>query len=167
VQRFDVLAKAARPEPVDQLRLMLQALLASRFNVVLHRETKELPVYELLVAKDGPRLRQSETEGESSMMLGEGDLIYRHYRMAEFADKLAGIPFRVDRTVIDKTNLPGQYDFKLKIAANGTEMKAGFERFEGPAVFDILRQIGLRLQARKDSIEMLVIDHADRNPAEN
>jgi uncharacterized protein (TIGR03435 family) len=166
-QRYDIMGKAGSPASAEQLKQMLQALLASRFSLALHRETKELPVYELMVAKSGAKLTKAEGEGESSMRPGEGDLVYHNYSMAEFAEKLPGIPFRVDRAVVDKTRLTGLYDFKLKIAGNAAEMKSGLEHADGPLVFDVLQQIGLRVQARKDPVEILIIDRAEKNPVEN
>ncbi|MES1256950.1 MAG: TIGR03435 family protein [Acidobacteriota bacterium] len=165
--RYDILAKAATPASPEQLRVMLQALLASRFKVTLHREKKELPVYELVVARASPKLVRAEDGGDSSMRPGDGDLVFQNYSMAEFADRLPGIPFRVDRTVVDRTGLPGAWNFKLKIADNAAAMKSGFEHADGPAVFDVVRQIGLRLDARKDLLEILVLDSAEKIPLEN
>lgn len=167
-ERYDIQGKTAAPATPEQLRGMLRALLASRFGVALHRETKELPVYELVVGRNGPKLKPSADDADSGMRPNmDGELVYTHYTLAEFAEKMTGIPFRVDRTVVDKTALAGAYDFKLKIADNAAEMKRGFEREDGPTPSDILQQIGLKLEARRDPIEILVIDKAERNPAEN
>ena len=166
-ERYDIQARAGAPAAQEQLRVMLQELLASRFHLALHRETRELPVYELVEARSGAKLTPAKGEGDSDMRPGDGDLAYRRYSMAEFAERLSGIPFRVDRTVVDKTGLSGVYDFKLKISANAAEMKSSFEHADGPLVFDVLQQIGLRLRARKGPIEMLVIDRAEKNPVEN
>lgn len=165
-QHYDIEARAGSAVSPEQLRLMLRELLASRFQVALHRESRDLPVYELTAASAGSRLQRSEGEGAAEMRPGDGDLIYRHYSMADFAEQLAGIPFRVERTVVDKTGLEGTYDFRLKISTNEAEMKNSFEHADGPVVFDVLRQIGLRLQARRDPVEVLVIDRAEKNPAE-
>ena len=165
-QRYDVQARAGRAATVEQLRLMLRDLLASRFQLALHRENRELPVYELIAGKDGPRLQPVAGEGPGEMRPADGDLVYQRYSMAEFAQGLPGIPFRVDRPVVDKTGLAGIYNFRLKIAPDATVMKSSFEHSENPLAFDVLRQIGLKLQARKDPTEMMVIDRAERNPAE-
>ena len=63
-ERYDIVAKAAGPAPNDQLRLMLQTLLKERFKLTFHRDRKDLPGYALLVAKGGPKLHESATEGE-------------------------------------------------------------------------------------------------------
>jgi bla regulator protein BlaR1 len=166
-RRYDIQAKAGSPATREQLRLMLRALLISRFHLALHRETRDLPVYDLETGKGGAKLRPAQSEGESEMQPGDGQLVYRRYSMAEFAEKLPGIPFRVDRAVVDKTGLPGTYDFQLKIAGDAAAMKSSFEHSDGPLVFDILQQIGLKLQPRKGPVPMLAIDSADQDPEEN
>ena len=166
-ERFDIEAKTGAPSTEEQLRVMLRALLASRFRLMLHRDMKELPVYDLVVGKSGPKLTPAGGEGASEMRPVGGDLVYRHYSMAEFAEKLAGIPFRVDRPVADKTDLQGSWDFKLKIASDAAAMKSGFEHSDGSLVGDVLQQIGLRLEPRKGAVEMLRVDGAERNPTAN
>jgi uncharacterized protein (TIGR03435 family) len=168
-ERFDIDAKAAAPSTEEQLRLMLRALLASRFQLRLHRETKEMAVYDLVAGKSGPKLTPAAGEGASRMRPTGGELIYSRYSMPEFAETLTGIPFRLDRTVVDKTGLTGTYDFRLKIAADAAAMKSGFEHAEGPLVFDILilQQIGLRLEPRKGAVEVLTVDGAEKNPTAN
>ena len=113
--------QAGAPVPADQLKIMPQTLLVSRFSLVLNRETRKLPVYELLVARQSPKLTQAQSAtspadgvAESSMQPGEGDLVCRNYSMKEFAEKLAGIPFRVDRAVVNKTGLPRNLRFQAK-----------------------------------------------------
>lgn len=165
--RYDIQARTEKPATEAQLRLMLQSLLASRFHLTIRRETKELPIYELLVAKDGPKLTPAHEEGQSQMRPGDGDLAYLRYSMPEFAEKLSGIPFRVDRPVVDKTGLSGAFNFKLKIAGDAAEMKSNFERSEGPDVAGVLRQIGLRLQPRRAPLESLIVESAEKNPSEN
>jgi len=96
-----------------------------------------------------------------------GELVYSHYSMEQFAGTLTAIPFRVDRTVVDQTGLDGAFDFRLKIADNAAEMKHGLERGDGPSAFEVLGQVGLKLRPRKDEVPVLVIDSADRVPTEN
>ncbi len=168
LDRYDIQAKAGTPASPEQLRGMLRALLASRFGLTLHRETRDLPVYELVVGRNGAKLKPAAGDADSEMRPNtDGELVYSHYTLPEFAGKMTGIPFRVDRIVIDKTGLAGAYDFRLKIADNAVEMKRGFEREDGPTPSDILRQIGLKLEARRAPVESLVVDRAERKPAEN
>ena len=96
-----------------------------------------------------------------------GELVYSHYSMGQLASSLPAIPFRVDRSVVDRTGLTATYDFRLKLADNAIEMKHGFERGDGPSAFELLGQVGLKLRPQKDTVPVLVIDSADRIPTEN
>ncbi|MDE3194891.1 MAG: TIGR03435 family protein, partial [Acidobacteriota bacterium] len=165
VQRYDVRAKADPPASPEQLRLMLQRLLAARFGLRLHREQRNIPVYELVTEKGRTKLKSSglKSSGEAEtkqMGPGDGDLLFQHYSMADLAESLPGIPFRVDRVVVDKTGLEGTYDFRLRIAGNAQEMKSSFEHGDTISADDILKQIGLRLTARKEAIGVTVVDSA-------
>ena len=164
--RYDIQARPGARATEEQLRLMLRDLLATRFQLSLRRETRDFALYELITANDGPKLQVSETQGPGEVRPGDGDIVYRRYSMAEFAQGLPGIPFRVDRPVVDKTGLPGVYDFRLKIASDATEMKSSFEHAEYSPAFTALRQLGLKLQARKDPVEIMIIERAERDPAD-
>lgn len=98
--RYAILAKSAATVPVSQLRIMLQDLLAKRFKLVLRRETKLLPVYELIVAKHGPKLPapiandgndavSSHHSAESLPRVEEGSFVFAETSIAEFAQKLS------------------------------------------------------------------------------
>ena len=114
---FDIVAKPDRDVPSGPagnqiVRMMVQAMLADRFHLVVHRETKELPVYELVVAKNGPKLTESGPEnGGSGMSMSRVSMKATKTKMEEFARVLSN---RVGRTVIDKTGLTADYDFKLE-----------------------------------------------------
>jgi uncharacterized protein (TIGR03435 family) len=166
-EHYDIVATTGSPATPAQMRGMLRLLLTSRFQIARHHETKELPVYELLPARSGLKLTKSKTSGDPKMLPGDGALHYTNYTMAEFAEKLPAIPFRVDRPVIDKTGLPDAYDFRVNLADNAVEMKRAFENSDGPLAEEALRQMGLRLQPRKDLIDVLVIDRAEKIPVEN
>src|SRR5262249_8494129 len=94
---YDILAKAGAPVPVRQLKVMLQDLLAKRFKLALHRETRMLPVYELVVAKGGPKLptRKSDTSlppvhaTESLPRIQDGSFVFEDASLSEFAAKLS------------------------------------------------------------------------------
>src|SRR5260370_535361 len=75
--RYDIAAKAAGPVPEAQLKLMLQTLLADRFKLTFHRETKELPVYAMVPAKKGPKLHDSQADAESRMYPEGGSLVFK------------------------------------------------------------------------------------------
>src|SRR5262249_18272273 len=95
----------------EQVRRRLQALLAERFQLVIHRDTKEAPVYALVIAKNGPKLKQA-TADDGPMLQGRpGELIAQSAPMKTLADNLSR---QVGRPVLDRTGLKGTYDFKLE-----------------------------------------------------
>jgi uncharacterized protein (TIGR03435 family) len=169
--RYDITAKAPKPIPTEQLRLMLQALLAERFQLALHRETRELPVYGLRTANRETKLQPSNSDAPASMRPNAGSLEFHNMSMAEFADRLPARPFSLDRPVIDKTALSGKFDFSMKLADNIVELKRAVERSEleqDTSIFTApLRELGLRLQPEKGSVEMLVIDRVQKTPVAN
>jgi uncharacterized protein (TIGR03435 family) len=177
-ERYDIVAKAADPVKDGELRKMLQTLLADRFKLVFHRETRELPVYVLTVGKDGSKMKQSEGDGESSFKDGRGSkmsLVADHTSMAQFADLLSQ-PLR--RPVIDMTGLKGGFDFSIDLAkyvdmeqmrktgAGGSESDM-MATSETAVVMALREQLGLKLESKKGPIDMLVIEKAEKAPTEN
>jgi uncharacterized protein (TIGR03435 family) len=157
--RYGILAKAAANTSTPQLRLMLQALLEERFKLQLHRETRELPVYSLVVGKGGAKLHK--TTSESSAANDQRGLIAdRGATMVMLANQLSTV---LERIVMDKTGLTERYDFELEWAP-GLEADSG----SGPSVFTAIQeQLGLKLESTKGEVEVLVIDHVERVPTEN
>jgi uncharacterized protein (TIGR03435 family) len=158
--RYDVIAKAPPGTLKPQMTLMLQALLAERFKLVLHRETKKLPMYSLVVQKGGPKFRQVPEDG-SAPEIGSagGHLISAHHAsMTLLAETLQGY---IGEAVVDATNLPGLYDFSLDFMPDENLSADGEHVFEA-----VQRQLGLRLQGRTGSVEVVVIDHVE-SPSEN
>jgi len=170
-ERYDIVAKAPGVVSNGQLKPMLRALLAERFKLALHRETKELPVYALVLGRKGAKLEAAKTEGEGSMRVANGSLEFRSMSMLEFAERLSARPFGVDRPVVNRTGLQGAFNFTMKLAGNDEDLKHSLERREiehDSSMFTApLQELGLRLEAQKGPIEILVIDHADRVPVEN
>ena len=158
---YDILARAASPAPVTQLRIMLQDLLASRFKLVLHRESRMLPVYELTVAKGGPRLPPSTgpsaVRGAESLPRVEGDsFAFTDVSMPEFARMFAKLR-GIDLPVIDHTGIAGNYDLVLRTAPDAAR------EGDTAALFAIVqRELGLKLTAAKTPLEVVVIDHAGK-----
>jgi uncharacterized protein (TIGR03435 family) len=172
-ERYDINAKAPGPVSEDELKAMLQALLAERFRLAVRFEKKELPVYALAVARNGPKLHRAAGDTPATMLLTGGGLVFQSVSMADFADRLANRPLRVDRPVVDKTGLNGSWDFTLKFADNAAELKSSLEGMEkgdpgGPSLFTVIQeQLGLRLEPAKSSIDALMVEHADRIPGDN
>jgi uncharacterized protein (TIGR03435 family) len=167
--RYDVLAKASGPASEDEMRPMLQALLADRFHLTLHRETRTLPVLALVEAKGVHKMRPSKAdhaeEGKQDPQRGN---IARGVSMPEIASELSDTR-DLDAAVIDATGLKGRFDFEINIRKYFPQLKPGDPP---PDVLSIVaealqQEIGLKLEPRKMPIEVLVIDHIDKSPAEN
>jgi len=179
-QLYDISAKAGgsagQPVTDGQVRLMLQALLAERFKLTLHRENKELPVYALVVGKNGPKLKPAEAgsaPAPAKLNFKTGSMSFPVTTLAEFADYLSHHA-AINRGVVDKTGIKGVYDISLTMfedpsSMSPADMKKSIGAWrEGTAIFTQLQeQLGLKLEAQKTPFEVLVIDHAEKTPAAN
>lgn len=166
VIRFDIVAKAPADAPLDQVRLMLQALLTERFHLALHREPKDLPYLALLVGKKGSKLQpaipDSDASGNKSLI---GRIYSNHMPMITLAMLLSRF---TGQTVLDMTGLKGEYDLKLDWTPENTAAEPSAQSDSGPSLFAAVeQQLGLKLEVRKGPVEILVIDHADRVPIQN
>jgi uncharacterized protein (TIGR03435 family) len=164
---FDIDAKAANPRTSDELHVMLQHLIEERFQLKIRHDTKELPVYELVVDKGGPRLPVHDPADLDHPPMGgsPGGMKGTNVTMNYFAFTLSRI---LDRSVIDKTALPARYDVSLEFAREGLGMKQGVadpSAAEGPSIFTALKeQLGLKLAPAKGPVDFLVIEHAEKPP---
>jgi uncharacterized protein (TIGR03435 family) len=185
--RFDITAKVPEGATSEDIHSMLRDLLATRFKMAIHRESKELPVYALLIAKNGPKIKPASTgstdeeqlavmkaaEGRDGFPVlslqapaliiesrnGRGRITAKEQSIAKLADLLSG---QVGRPVIDRTGLAGNYSFVVYFTPENAD--AGSD----PFIFLALQeQLGLKLEARKGAVEMLVVDHAERVPTAN
>ncbi len=135
---------------------MVQALLADRFHLFAHTETRELPIYILVVAKGGPRLGAIQEKG-SSVNTGRGRIeVQMSNSVAFLADELSKV---AGRDVLDQTGITGRYDLKLQWAPDdGAAPAADF----GPSIFTALEeQLGLKLEPAKGPVQVLVVDHVE------
>jgi bla regulator protein BlaR1 len=169
-QGYDIVAKADHAVPKEQLRLMLQSLLAYRFKLTLHREAKTGPVYKLVIAKGGPKLEESQEAGGGFIFSGSPDgYVFRNAEMMRLSGFLSG---QVDRTVVDQTGLTGLYNFILKMPEElrqNPPVKSDGRSLDSPpsGIFaDSLKQLGLQLIAGTAGVEYLVVDHVER-PSDN
>lgn len=155
----------------DQQMAMLRNLLVERFQLKMHREQKELSIYQLEVAKGGPKLKPSaEAPSEPPALISTvyPDRIHmpaRNATMTEFASLLQRAV--LDRPVVDKTGLSGRYDFDLDWAPDETQFGGEVPTARGdapspPFFTAIEQQIGLRIEAVKGPVMALVIDSAQR-----
>lgn len=167
-QQYDVSAKIPEGASQDQVPAMLQTLLTERFRMKLHRETRNQPAFVLMVGKNGPKLRNSVETGEPAITVNEGHFEWRRATMTWFAARLSGL---TGRPVVDMTGLSGKFDITLGLTpselAGLRSAATAAESQDGTSIFEALRAIGLKLEARRMPIEHLVIDSALRVPTEN
>lgn len=171
-RRYDIAAKSDSTVSPGELRPMIQRLLSGRFKLIVRREPKDLPVYAMVIAKNGSKLHAANG-GESSMMPVAGALVFRNYSMPDLAERLATRPFTLDRVVLDKTGLEGVFDFSLRFADSEAGLKHTMETMdEGDdrnsfMLTALEEQLGLSFKALKAPVESLVIEHAERVPTQN
>ncbi|MGD0776283.1 MAG: TIGR03435 family protein [Candidatus Solibacter sp.] len=171
---YDIVAKSASPVPESQLKLMLQTLLKERLGLAVHREPRELPVYAMVVARNGPKFRPSEAKGEPSMKpAGRYTTRFERVTMAQFA-KIMDPPF-TSHHVVDETGLAGTFDFTLNLSPYVLDPQTGepvvdnIGRIddEGAYLRALPAQLGLRLERKTAPLEVLVIDHVEKDPTAN
>ena len=184
---FDLEARSAGPTDLPHVRPMVQSLLDDRFKLKSHRETRELPIYSLTLAKSGGKLGPGLVENAAgacgpvnaespalaaacgTVSPGPGRIWGQRGRISQLADRLSTI---LGRTVVDKTALPGVYDIELTYTPDPSmaqQTPAGFPGSDipGPSLFTAMQeQLGLKLTAGKGPVEVIVVDSAEK-PAVN
>ena len=169
---YDVQAKAASASTAKQIRLMTQPLLADRFKLKLHRETKIMSGYVLTVDKNGPKLPAPRTDmpldSPGVIQIGGGAIWSRGSTMKHVA---TGLWLELGSPVLDQTAIEGHYDFTLRFEEGnpqlaGPDPAASAAKGNVGSIFSALHEFGLKLEARKLPIEVLVIDGVER-PSEN
>lgn len=164
--KFWTLPQEEQTRRMDQRRLQLQSLLADRFKLVIHRETKQLPVYSLTIAVNGPKLHEASPGdaypngvkrrdgvpmGSGLWVPRQGVLLGQGVSTGVLAAHLAQ---QFGRAIVDNTGLTGKYDFKLEFATGKDESAA--------LLSAIPEQLGLQLTPQTGPVEMIVIDRAER-----
>ncbi|HEV2645001.1 MAG TPA: TIGR03435 family protein [Acidobacteriaceae bacterium] len=142
--------------------LMLQDLLADRFAMKWHRETRDLPVYALVIAKGGSKLKESQPEETAKGAMfskGQGEV-------DAVASSLEALPMfltrELDRPVVDRTGLTGRYDFTLRFAPGPSAQ----EDSDAASIFTAVEeQLGLKLEPSRAPLDVLVIDHIEKPSA--
>ena len=165
-ERYDIEATCEQPMAKEQLPRMLQALLAERFHLSIHRELKEQPVYALILGKGGPKLHEaSQAGGKLGLRQSDYSFTFTNAAMSDLVGVLSQV---AGRKVLDRTGVQGHYDFTLSYAPDhGAERKgpnvSPAADSSPESVFTALReQLGLNLEAQKSQIEFIVIDRFDR-----
>jgi uncharacterized protein (TIGR03435 family) len=163
---FDIVAKAEgdRPPDPEHYREMVRSLLTNRFQLKAHRELKEIPVYALVVGKNGHKLSppdMNSRQGGAIVSAGTVHTYTAHGVMQRLADQLSNT---AGRPVLDKTGLAGEFAYDLKFTLPDSVTSANSDI---PSMFTALQeQLGLRLEPQSAPVEVLVIESAQK-PSEN
>jgi uncharacterized protein (TIGR03435 family) len=190
--RYDITATVPAGTTKEQFQAMLRDLLAKRFGMVMRRESREMSIYAMLPGRNGTKLRAIESDAkplEAGGQLGEvkpnvgrdgfpevklaasGIVIETQngrarvtanaVPMAKFAEFLSG---RLDRPVLDRTGLAGIFSFNVYFRPDGAD---GGDAMDPGILVAVQEQLGLRLDATRGAVDLLVIDHAEKVPVEN
>jgi len=186
--RYDIVAKGPAGTRRENLPVMMQALLAERFKVQTHQETREIPAAVLTLGKEGPKLKEAAPEsgdgqggaqvGMSASESGTERLDVKGGTISTLVNTLTGL---LGSPVVDKTGLTGRYDFTLEFSRSetaGPKATGGYQEppplppppagtEPGLSIYTSIQQLGLSLIGQKLPQSVLVIDSADRVPSEN
>lgn len=164
-ERYDIVAKADGPVSMDQIRLMLQALITDRFQMKSHKEKKDLSCYVLARGKGAAKLKEAAAGGQPTITGSPTATSFHNQPVSRFTFMLTR---RLDRPVLDETQLKGAYDFTIDLSGLGFGGNLPPADSTGPSIFSAVQSdLGLKLEARKQAIDMLVIDSVQKLPADN
>jgi bla regulator protein blaR1 len=191
-ERWDISAKAEGAVDQEKIKPYLRSLLAERFKMTVHQETREQPIYALVVGKNGPKVQAAKEEPDniegadphsgtpgvtrrgSTIQMGRGELTLQKAPIAMFAEQLSNL---LSRGVTDQTGLAGRYDFKLTWTPDESQMQmrgpgdaaegAAPPSDSGPSIFTAVQeQLGLKLESAKGPVRIYVLDRIEK-PTEN
>jgi uncharacterized protein (TIGR03435 family) len=150
--RYDIVAKTENASGgLEPLKAMMRSLLADRFQLRLHQNIRTIPVYELAASRKAKLTTAADNE-KPGMSVVSGGFVFEHVTMPDFAERLSDFA-AFDRPVLDKTGINGFFDITLTGAASAMR--------ENPdSIFSAVEAAGFRLNARKDPIEILIVDRA-------
>lgn len=195
---YDITAKVPPGATKEQANIMLQNLLADRLKVVAHKETRDLPVFELTVAKGGVKMKpyvedpnapafergKVTLDKNGEPMVQPGGIMFTMggttRKISASRSAIGGSPSLVvtlatelGRPVIDKTGLTGFYDYKLEYRpatspVGGPALSPADSGQDAPDLITaVSEQLGLKLESKRDPVEVLVVDSAQKTPADN
>jgi uncharacterized protein (TIGR03435 family) len=188
--KFDVVAKLPPDTTKEQFAVMMRNLLAERFGVKAHHETREFAAYDLVIAKTGLKLKEAVADpnaepapagqvnvaddGFPKLTRPGMQTIFKNgvgARMTAKAQPISSLVRALDaqlqKPVIDKTGLTGKYDFKLEYSPGGVSSNAQEDEVGAAGIAYAIKGLGLELRDTKTTLDVLVVDHAERVPTEN
>jgi uncharacterized protein (TIGR03435 family) len=160
--RYDIVAKADGAANDEQMKAMMQTLLAQRFKLVFHREKKELRSFALVTAKGGAKLKQAASDEVPFRQNSRMGTEARATTMSEFADFLGG---PVEKPVVDKTGLAGRWDFAFDFTKYMTDEPKGIDDFLRVLNETLQGELGLKLEPEKDVVDVMVVDRVEKPTA--
>ena len=183
-EKFDIEAKAGtnallQDAPMKaqrgQLRLMLQELLTDRFKLAIHKETRELPLYALVVARNGPRLTPSPPDPDCDTEVAcrgfGGGPANGLKGSAELSGLAATLTWFLERQVVDRTGIQGRFDIELPpwslpaqlVTPRAPDNDEPAPNASDPSIFTVLQErLGLRLESTRGPLDIYVVDHIER-----
>jgi uncharacterized protein (TIGR03435 family) len=168
---YEKMKTLSRDQFHQQFEQMIRQLLADRFKLAVHPETRQLPVYALVVAQNGPKLQPAkDPDAGTSLSSRRGQLTAKGVSSAQLAEKFTrSLSDELGRIVIDKTGLTGRYDLTLKWTPDigPAPLLNGEPDTSAPSIFTAIQeQLGLKFESTKGPVPVLVVDHAEL-PSEN
>ncbi len=170
--RFDIAAHVPPGTSLSQIRLMTQNLLAERLKLVVHQEKGQMPFFALVIAKNGPKLRPAKPDSAFDAQI-PGRIVHSQIPMAILATLLS----RFERqTVIDMTGLPGPFVVNLQWTTDPVRTGVNQDSLSAPVSglpadislnAALQEQLGLQLESSDGPLDVLVVDHAEKVPADN
>jgi bla regulator protein BlaR1 len=171
-ERYDIDARSGPAKGIDEVRAMMRKLLTDRFKVILRHQTKQLPLFEMVIGESGPRFLRVKSEPHKevgNVLVGRGHLMAPEITMSDLARILGG---QVGRTVEDHTGLRGAYAVRLDWTPEGYQPNMPGPRLpdeppppnpNGPSLpIALENQLGLKLEPRTGPVETVVIEHAEK-----
>jgi uncharacterized protein (TIGR03435 family) len=187
-ERYDIVAKMPKSGDIRKISEMIQTLLADRFQLKLHVEKKDFPGYALVVSPDGPKFAKEGTDDDSKILAQLGGIppqpLLLHKHLLTGGQQITGVHASMEYLarslsmdmgypVEDTTGLGGGYNFVIEMSRedmrNGMNARGPGREGEDPGVsiFSSIQSIGLKLRPEKKTLDLIVVDHAEKVPTPN
>jgi uncharacterized protein (TIGR03435 family) len=168
---YDIVGKASSPARMGEMQEMLKTLMAGRFQLTFHRESRELRTYWLVIGKNGPKMRRPDPSDATQGFIRNTPHSIEGHKM-NIAQLVYFLGAELDVPLLDKTALEGDYEYKLEWSEDTRPPAAGdtptAPDFEKPSLFEAVQeQLGLKLEVHPGPVEFLVIDHAEKPNLDN